>query len=145
MNKKKNLWCALVALAMTLAMVTSGFASNGGSTLDNGVGSAQALVNGQNNGMMTVTNTGGTPPTEIVVGQTNLQIQPATRNFTGKCMTQALVVNNSAQDASVAGSGATVQSVAANFKGGESFHAGKHFVASTPIEAGLLNTSSIAT
>lgn len=151
MKKQKKLCCAL-ALAMTLAMLaSSGFAS-GGIQQDNSAGNVQALMNGQtgNNGMMTATNTGGTPPTEIVVGQTNLQIQPATGNFTGiiNIHSPALTVNN-AQDASVAGSGAqlvTVKTLAkkgSSSSGGNSFHAGKYFASSFAV-AGMM-TSSIAT
>lgn len=145
--KKQKLCFALVAfLATTLATAMSGFAANDGSTQGNG--SAIAAGNFQET-MMTVCQ-GGILPATMVSSSTDLQIQPATGNYAGATVNinvQTSSKNSYAQDASYVdplGSGAqlvTAQPAETASSGGSTFHAGKYFVASTPIAGGLMMTS----
>jgi hypothetical protein len=104
MKKRKLRFTLLATLAMTLAMVTSGFAANGGiQGRDNG---SLLVANGQTFQMlMATTNKGATIPTDIIAGSTNLfglQISPAAINVAAKGTTQgnttqAIVASNPAQ------------------------------------------------
>lgn len=134
----------VLLLSMALIMITGiGFASD-----------AVLSIDGQNINIVGVAYQGGNLPADIVAGQTNLQTMPATGNYADATVNiNAPQTANSyaQQDASKNGSGAnvtmktTLAEKGSSSSGGNSFHAGKNFVASTPIEADGSMMTSIAT
>jgi len=173
-SMKQKTFSILALLATALAMIVGNAAASDSTRDSSNVqalinGQIQTV-------MTATDTTGGTPPITMVSGQTSLQSQPntdilgtqgLTANVTRQTQIQlainaagntqsSVLTANTAQDASPvdpSGSGAQLvtgknfaEAVNPNGGGGNSFHAGKNFIASTPIEAAAcLMTTSIAT
>lgn len=147
MRKQKLCFTLAVTLAMMLILsLSSGFAADVG---------GPAMIN---DCVMMSTSTGGTPPTDIVGGSTELfsqMIHPVTINATRGIIQSNFQLINSAQTAPSSDMRYSCAQwnklnlgnadITANSSGGNFFHVGKYFVASTPIEAaGMLQTSVTA-